>query len=435
MHYLYPPDLVVLVKKAWAAPSRFSGQERPPLPSDDALAELLGVAYQTSLLREEGRTLAFRIIFLPRETAKTRKDPHQKSRVAKFTEVRELSVAELRRLAPAADSVRSMICADHDPVKGWVVWALLDIGANWWQFTRHEAGGARVPPINLTLGSPAPGELTISTNGLSLLALRGGTVYQARGSALDSGPVSAHFETGRLALYAETIRRLGTETWSDNDDDYPKRFHDICLSRLLTSICDLSHGGTLILVPDKLSATDSRLSDRVNIKHPCDYDYAWNLMIECLEFHSRYYAAHSLLRESRTPVDPSAYKHVSFLNSRREESDEALGDCFRFIASLSSVDGALVMTDRFRILGFGAEVIAQSPTLREIRRAENPLATESTPISIESYGTRHRSAFRFCSSYEDAIAFIVSSDGGIKATKRIGADVVIWPEVQANLFS
>src|SRR5207245_2108609 len=101
------------------------------------------------------------------------------------------------------------------------------------------------------------------------------------------------------------------------------------------------------------------------------------------------------------------------------ENDQALRDCFQFIASLSKVDGALVITDRFRVLGFGAEIIAQSPTLKEISLAANPEATETTNISIESYGTRHRSAFRFCSSYEDSLAFIVSTDGGIKATKRI----------------
>ena len=120
------------------------------------------------------------------------------------------------------------------------------------------------------------------------------------------------------------------------------------------------------------------------------------------------------------------------IDSQREVNDEALRDCFRFIASLSAVDGALVVTDRFRVLGFGAEVVAQSQTLKEISLAITPDATETKCVSIEAYGTRHRSAFRFCSSYENSIAFIVSSDGGIKATKRIGSNVVLWPEVQAG---
>ncbi|MBV7543590.1 diadenylate cyclase [Acidovorax sp. sic0104] len=134
------------------------------------------------------------------------------------------------------------------------------------------------------------------------------------------------------------------------------------------------------------------------------------------------------------PIDPEKYQQISILESAKIDNDEALKDAVRFIASLSAVDGALVITDRFRVLGFGAEVIAQSPTLRDVQIAMNPEATTKQPVSIETYGTRHRSAFRFCSTYEDGIAFIVSSDGGVKATKRIGSEVLLWPEVQPSFW-
>jgi len=431
MTSLYPPDLVPLVQSAWSTRNSFPGEKRPPLPAVEPLTELLALAYHTSLLREEGRKLQFRIIYLPRGSAKKVTEARRKnSRLAVFTEDRPLNVAELRRLAPAADSTRTMICADHDSENGWRVWGLLDTGANWWQFTRHEAQSGTPPPQDLAVGSPGPGEIMVSSGGRVLLALRNGSVFLPQGSALDTGPVNIHLEPARRQLYRDSIRRLKTKKWDEEgyDNDYPKRFHDMCLSRILSSIREIAHGGTLLIVPNQLSASDPRLADRVNIKHPCDYDYLWELMLQHLELHSKYYALHFPIWDSEAPIDPEKYKQVSILRSKKIENDEALKDAVRFIASLSAVDGALVITDRFRVLGFGAEVIAQSPTLREIQMAVNPEATLKNSISIEAYGTRHRSAFRFCSTYEDSIAFIVSSDGGVKATKRIGSEVV-GPEI------
>ncbi|MBD9405042.1 hypothetical protein IB236_06835 [Acidovorax sp. ACV02] len=437
MTSLYPPDLVPLVQSAWATTNRLRGEKRPPLPASDLLKELLALVYHTSLLREEGRKLLFRIIYLPRGSSKKISHArHSNSRLAVFTEDRSLNVSELRRLAPAADSRRTMICADYDSETGWRVWGLLDTGVNWWQFTRHEADRGFAPPQDLAIGSPGPGEITVSSGGTVLLALRNGSAFLPQGSALNAGPVSTHLEPTRRKLYRDSIGRLKVKKWDkeNHDNDYPKRFHDMCLSRILSGIRELAHGGTLLVVPNQLSASDPRLADRVNIKHPCDYDYLWELMLQHLELHHKYYALHFPLWDSEVPIDPEKYHQISILESAKIDNDEALKDAVRFIASLSAVDGALVITDRFRVLGFGAEVIAQSPTLREVQLAMNPEATTKQPVSIEAYGTRHRSAFRFCSTYEDGIAFIVSSDGGVKATKRIGSEVLLWPEVQPSFW-
>ena len=83
----------------------------------------------------------------------------------------------------------------------------------------------------------------------------------------------------------------------------------------------------------------------------------------------------------------------------------------------------------FVLSGFGGEVIALSPTLHRVKVATDCFAKHGAHVSIEEYGTRHRSAFRFCSSFEDSVAFIISQDGGVKVTKRHGADVLLWPDV------
>jgi DNA integrity scanning protein DisA with diadenylate cyclase activity len=118
------------------------------------------------------------------------------------------------------------------------------------------------------------------------------------------------------------------------------------------------------------------------------------------------------------------------LLDEEKEIDEALSDVGQAVASLTSVDGAVIMNERFDVLGFGAEVIALSPSLSHVkvmRGSEVP-----TSIPVESFGTRHRSAFRFCSSLEESIAFVLSQDGGVKAVKRHGKDVFMWPNINAG---
>lgn len=113
------------------------------------------------------------------------------------------------------------------------------------------------------------------------------------------------------------------------------------------------------------------------------------------------------------------------MQSEEDDIDERDQDIAKSIASLTSVDGALVMTTQFKVLGFGGEIVAVSPTLRFVTEASDN--KPKTPI--ESFGTRHRSAFRFCSSFEDSVAFIVSSDGGVKAAKRHGRELLFWPDI------
>ncbi|AZS13976.1 hypothetical protein EI981_05595 [Paenibacillus lutimineralis] len=91
-----------------------------------------------------------------------------------------------------------------------------------------------------------------------------------------------------------------------------------------------------------------------------------------------------------------------------------------------------MMTDKLRLLGFGAEVTVSSPSLSKIKVAEDVNGIGNNYFPIESFGTRHRSAFRFCSSYENSVAFVISQDGGVKAIKRVGADIVLWPDINLS---
>ena len=257
--------------------------------------------------------------------------------------------------------------------------------------------------------------------------LKNGTLSHPSNNPIWSGPISNFLEPSRQCLYDQTIEELKTDKWDDegHDDNFPHRFYNFFLQRLLYNIRYLGHGGTIIVVPEEIGFDDPRLTDRILSKYATNYDYAWDSLVRSLVNHRRYYDLYFPLSSGKKELTLEAFKEFRQLTDEEDNVDNEIQDIAKSIASLTSVDGALVITTQFKVLGFGGEIIATSPTLTFVTTASD----QRQKVPIESFGTRHRSAFRFCSSFEDSVAFIVSSDGGVKAAKRHGPKLLFWPDI------
>jgi hypothetical protein len=96
------------------------------------------------------------------------------------------------------------------------------------------------------------------------------------------------------------------------------------------------------------------------------------------------------------------------------------------IAALSAVDGAVVITKRFELLGFGAEISGKLPEVRTVARALDVEGKLAVQEGIEGVGTRHRSAYRLCSELKEAV--VVSQDGGARFVKWKDGAVTYWDQ-------
>ena len=184
----------------------------------------------------------------------------------------------------------------------------------------------------------------------------------------------------------------------------------------------------LLIVPDEWSISDSRLRDRVNIKYPAIDSGIWPLLVDYMSLFRRYFDKLFPAWDAKA-VPKKLFSEIQVLEGQYEEAEDLVRDRANLLSSLANVDGSVVLTKKLRLLGFGAEVIAPSPALHEIKIANDPLCSSDKICPITEYGTRHRSALRFCSSHEGVLAFIVSQDGAIRAVRRVGADVVLWPGI------
>lgn len=106
--------------------------------------------------------------------------------------------------------------------------------------------------------------------------------------------------------------------------------------------------------------------------------------------------------------------------------DEAVFEVGHLFAGLSAVDGALVLTQRLEVHGFGAEISSQLPPVDTVWRALDLEGTRVERDLAERFGTRHRSVFRLCQQYPEVIAIVISQDGHVRFVRHMNEHGVVY---------
>jgi hypothetical protein len=106
--------------------------------------------------------------------------------------------------------------------------------------------------------------------------------------------------------------------------------------------------------------------------------------------------------------------------------DEAIFEMSHFVANLTGIDGAVVLTKEYEILGFGAEIHCSQHEVTTIARAIDLEGDEVQLESLHQVGTRHRSVYRFCNAIDDAVGQVISQDGNVRFVMRKNNMVTYW---------
>lgn len=153
-----PEDLVSVLREVCSAKKASQSFQPPPMPADDVIRTLLDISYHASFETEEGRRPGFRLIlYSPGDhnerwgaERQNRGYYDQSFRLILLDSERPFNVAEVHRLAPAAEFKRLLICVRNTERKSVLsslhIWAPLDIGESWWKFVHHETSGGMPPP-------------------------------------------------------------------------------------------------------------------------------------------------------------------------------------------------------------------------------------------------------------------------------------------------
>jgi hypothetical protein len=429
--HAYPADLVDLVLRRWHE-ARATGQTDLTPPDAARLGHVLSICYQATLLREEDRPVTFRLALSDPDAFEPAAGPPSGLHRLMFTRPLPLDQHEIRRVAPAAVFSRSLIGATLADGAAPEIWGVIHSGPQWLQSVRGGRETAQTIPPVLIVAATGPGRLLVSAGALPLAELRNGTLSGREMDVFQSQWMQEGLaEVGHLQRAAHMRdREHAGEHWAEIDSTFGAVLASHVLRRVLATIRAAQHGGTLIIVPGR--RVSELLSDGsfVRVKYGFGDEEPrrriLTLMITIMNELARAEGA------NQTPVGWSAYESSSA--RPMAEMDESLFEVAHLVADLSRVDGTVLMSDRLEIIGFGVEIAGELPEVLRVARAYDLEGIQREWVRTDRVGTRHRSAYRLCQAVHDALALVVSQDGGLRFIRWQDDGVTYWEQVATGPF-
>jgi hypothetical protein len=438
MTHSYPADLAEVVVRAWHDGAASTDESCDPahgdggLPAPDVVETVLSTCYQASLMREEERAVRFRLIVADPAVFPTGAGPPHGVHRLLFGEPRPFSHHELRRLAPAVDFHRALIGARIEP-RGLILWGIATTGPRWVQAMY----GGREPfpslPPYLVVRVTAPGRIAVCKGLVTLAALVGGRILQPSLDIFHSTWLPAAFAGWREQLLAlhHQARDRATTPWADLDPDLAGLIVHHAVRSVIGLMRNSHHGGTILFLPPEGDGSIDALDGRVRPK------YRFASEEPSRRFRTLVVALMNALAAARPRPEGGTIGWDDYVRSTDRDVaaiDEAVFELAHQVAGLAAVDGAVVLDKRFALLGFGAEIGGDLPPVRRVARALDADGTVKVRESVESDGTRHRSAYRLCNFMHDALAIVVSQDGAARFVTWHDGEVTYWDHLATSVL-
>jgi hypothetical protein len=416
MNFDFPETVAKLIFERWADASvpNYQASARPSL---DVLVALLNNCFFASLKREEDRATQFDLAFCHKSDL-----TEVAFRYSEFTKLctlipfenRELSVNELVRLAPACDPDKTVILSDYDGKTNQVyLWGIADTGGR--------SSGTDIRLTELRIRVYGPGEIKVSLLDRLVCIYKNGKIIDPERALINTGRVYGFFKNTSLNLCKEVTVGVGKPQQSDervHERDCRAISYLLVLQEIAERMQRLKHGGCVLIVPEDTS--NDKLAN-LDIKYPCRDQTVWNCLRGKLILHDKFYAALSGAGKGEQDAEV-----VESLHSQLEDVENGLRDALDMLVRFTAVDGAVLITRKLELLGFGAVVQLPGVVEYKVNKCEDRNATKVTEFPIKSHGTRHRSAFEFCYRNAPSVAIIVSQDGGVKMVMRVGDNICFW---------
>lgn len=422
--HAYPSDLASLVLQRWDD-ARATERCRLTRPDVASLTAVLSTCYQATLLREEGRPVTFRLALSDPETFDAAGGPPSGFHRLVFTRRLPLDPHELRRLSPAAVFSRSLIAATLTASEQ-TVWGLIHSGPQWLQSVRGGRPRHQTVPELLMVAATGPGRLLVSIGSTTLAQLKSGTVSSAEMDLFES-----HWMQERLAEIASVTpgaRAPEGDRANDRGADAAARFATVLVShvlrRMLATVRAAEHGGTVIVIPRHRASELQAEGPHMRVKYGFRDEEPRRRIATLVAAMMNEMMGHA--RRGAVVGWDSYHGNPA---AQVAEIDEALFEVAQLLADLTRVDGTVLITDSLEVLGFGVEIAGQLPEVTEVARARDMDGNDREWVRTDRVGTRHRSAYRLCQALHDALALVVSQDGGLRFIRWHVDAVTYWEQL------
>lgn len=399
-------------------------------PAEPVLTRLLETLYFASLKTDEGRPILCTVNFVDPEDRQ--KQPARRAvdcwSYVSFERPLPFDVRTLAKLARAADPSVSSLAVYRDKKNKLFIWGMIDQEPRHSDYISNNAVATPERPGLFQATITGVGNISVYQNDALVGSLEQNTLVEEYHDVLWSGPVHE--------LLVSNLRNYLVDTRAKTPGHIPPdELENELLLRWLNSICRIlmniqhyRHGGGLLVTPHTTL-------DALNIKYKIRYDRLLKSLRGMVEhqFPAPTDAAAPAEVAAGSHLLPYAAPASSYHDKLAEHKNEVLG-AIRFIASLSCVDGFVLLDRRMVVHGFGVEVRTDN-LLSDIYVARDSHANPSRlrPGELTQYGTRHRAMMRYCYDKPGSLGFVVSQDGDIRAMTRIAEMLVLWENIDVQL--
>ncbi len=438
--HAYPQELVAFILDLQRDPLFMEGlrtngiEPRAQLPERAVLEQVISVCYQASLLREEERPIMFRLIIGAPEIFPAHEGPPSGLQPLAFAKTRPFNEYELHRLTPAVDYSRMLVGVALDRKNTPQIWGIINSGTRWQQ---EVLGGRKTcPPLPSCpiIYVTGPGQISVSLGPRMIASLNAGRINYPSLDVFAARWLTESFASVRSEMRElhAAARSKAKKPWARLDPQFGRIVAQQVVRRIISVIRNSRHGGMLVYLPPELAPDLAAGNRYLSIKYRIRDDEArqrfLTLMLRIFN------TSAELLGDAADPGKIVGWE--DYVSCQEEEIallDEAIFDLAYFIASLSAVDGAVVLTKRSELLGFGGFILGDIDEVQTVARA---LDTEGDLIETElseGVGTRHRAAYRLCQELHDAFAIVISQDGDVRFVKWHNGSVTYWIQAPTGM--
>ncbi|MEW6429521.1 MAG: putative sensor domain DACNV-containing protein [Thermodesulfobacteriota bacterium] len=428
MNHAYSQHLSEEILRRWDI---FSGIENSSwsekLPDLEVIEDLISICYQVSMMSEEQRSLRLRIVLCdPSMFPPELGPPYGFLRIV-FKEPRDFHEYELRKLSPASEFESSLIGIRYDPTEGLRIWGLINSGTRWTQ--TFQGGSKEVMPMPdaLVLDITGPGSIRAYRGSRALAQLSAGRIILSSANVLHSRWIAKRaesFEKEILEMHSRS-RPAGDDTWATVSESFVARLYQQVIKRIISSIRNMKHGGTIIFAPPALIQ---------EITSPNPYLFIKYIFRDEKPVRRLHWLTIAILNElakhcgsDREPGKVVGWsEYIAATNKTLLELDEALFECARFIANLAMVDGAVVLTRGLDLVGFGGVVNGAFNKEDFLACAMDAEGEQRVYERAEGVGTRHLAAYHLCKEIPEVATIVISQDGNTRFVAWMNGFVTYW---------
>jgi hypothetical protein len=398
-------------------------------PGVSLVRQFLQVMYTTSMKKEESEPLKCAAVYLDPSKPEKAVSPLPDSwKAFQLEDSVPFDTRHLGKISHAVDP-NAVVLAVHSDEQGRLyVWGLID------QVAVH---ALRMATGESWRSQSMPGEFYVAVNGVAdltvwygleiLAALKQDVLVDRFDNVLYVGPVSDRLDELASALAPRVVANL--EDLPEQEAAETLSIHlKHCLARILLNVQSYRHGGALLISND----TKAHLA----VKHGIMYDRLPAALVNSArqairESEIGHYVYDHRLPEGKS-IPPETFKEYVRADMASRDSMAEMAGCVRFVASLSRVDGLILMDRQLVVHGFGVEIV-DATEVNEVQIAGDEAGGQLRRVDANEFGMRHRSMFRYCKAHPDSLGFVISQDGLVRTIMAGVGKVIMWENTQALL--